>query len=148
LGFAKAILDTMQNWSDSTQLGMNTFSNRVPEIRLSKMEGGINLSMTSTVIDNIASRGADAAVLLDGFDLPAHQVDRAQMSLRLLEDLLTGMQESLQEGFMPTIDGLNPTRAEATRRLFDLVASWGDAHPLSSGASPRLQADFRQAPRQ
>ncbi len=144
MGFAKAILETMQNWSDSTQLGMNTFSNRVPEIRLSNMEGGINLSMTSTVIDNLAKRGADAAALLDGFDLPAHQVDRAQMSLRLLDDLLTGM----QEGFTQTIDGLNPTRAEATRRLFDLVASWGDAHPLSSGASPRLQADFRQTPRQ
>jgi hypothetical protein len=87
-------------------------------------------------------------MLLDGFDLPTHQVDRAQMSLRLLDDLLTGMQTSLKEGFMPTIDGLNPARAEATRRLFDLVASWGDAHALSSGVSPRLQADFRQTPRQ
>ena len=56
-GFAKAILETMQNWSDSTQLSMNTFSERVPEIRLGKDQGGINLTMPPTVVTEIADRG-------------------------------------------------------------------------------------------
>ena len=148
LGFAKAILETMQNWSDSTQLGMNTFSDRVPEIRLSKDQGGINLTMPPTVVTEIADRGAAAAALLDPFDLPSHQQDRAEMSLRLLDELLSGMNDSLAGGFSTTIDGLNPLRRNAVGELFTVVGGWADKHPLSSGNSPRLQADLRISPSQ
>ena len=56
VGFVKAILDTMQNWSDTTQLAMRTFSDRVPEIRLQAEEGGMNLAMDPAVIEAIADR--------------------------------------------------------------------------------------------
>lgn len=148
VGFAKAILDTMQNWSDNTQLAMNTFSDRVPEIRLTDTEGGINLAMPSGVIEMLADRGAAAAGLLDDFDLGDHQEARAKMALRMIDALLESLQHSCASGFQPTIDGLNSTRRAATNDLLTLVDIWSTNHPLSSGDSPRLQADLKVAPRQ
>jgi predicted acylesterase/phospholipase RssA len=148
VGFGKAILDTMQNWSDSTQLAMSTFSDRVPEIRLTDSEGGINLAMPAPVIEAIADRGATAAALLDGFDLAAHQDARAKMALRVLDALLESLEHSCATGFQPTIDALNPTRRTAAGEVLALAGEWSASHPLSSGDSPRLQADLRVAPRQ
>ena len=70
------------------------------------------------------------------------------MSLRLLDQLLSEINESLAEGFSTSIDGLNPLRKKAVSGLFTVVGGWGDQHPLSSGDSPRLQADLRISPRQ
>ena len=70
------------------------------------------------------------------------------MSLRLLDELLSGMNDSLVGGFSATIDGLNPLRRNAVGELFTVVGGWADKHPLSSGNSPRLQADLRISPRQ
>jgi len=148
VGFGKAILDTMQNWSDNTQLAMSTFSDRVPEIRLTETEGGINLAMPADVIETIANRGAVAATLLDPFDLAHHQDARAKMALRVLDALLESLEHSRASGFQPTIDGLNPTRRAAAADLLTLVQQWSATHPLSSGDSPQLQADLRVAPRQ
>lgn len=147
-GFVKAILDTMQNWSDNTQLGMNTFSDRVPEVRLDASEGGINLSMPAPVIEKIADRGGQAAALLDAFDLPAHQQARAKMALRQLDGLFESLRQSCADGFGPTLDGLNSTRTAAARDLLHLLDTWAASHPLSSGDSPQLQADLRSTPRQ
>ncbi len=148
IGFGKAILDTMQNWSDNTQLAMNTFSDRVPEIRLDDSEGGINLAMPAAIIERIADRGALAAGLLDQFDLAGHQAARAEMALQVLDGLFDSLQYSCATGFQPTIDELNATRRQAATDLMAIIQNWESAHPLSSGDSPRLQADLRLAPRQ
>jgi hypothetical protein len=148
VGFGKAILDTMQNWSDNTQLGMNTFGDRVPEVRLDASEGGINLAMPAPVIETIADRGGEAAALLDDFDLAAHQDARAKMALRLLDGLFESLRQSCADGFGLTLDQLNSNRRAAAHDLLQLVDSWAAQHPLSSGESPQLQADMRAAPRQ
>jgi hypothetical protein len=70
------------------------------------------------------------------------------MALRVLDALLESLEHSCATGFQPTIDGLNPTRRTAAIDVLTLVRNWSTNHPLSSGDSPRLQADLRVAPRQ
>jgi hypothetical protein len=147
-GFVSSILDTMQNWSDTTQLAMRTFSARVPEIRLDTDEGGINLAMPPDLIEELARRGGEAAALLDGFDFGTHQDRRAQMSLRALDELGEQMRVARVEGFDVVLDRLTPQqRRQAATSLLDLWGEWAATHPLSTGPSPRLQADLRLSPR-
>ena len=102
-GFLGAILDTMQNWSDSTQLGAPGFRDRVIHVRLSADEGGLNLRMRPELIRRVAARGAEAArVLLAHYahrDPPPHTVTgwrnhrwvRYRVALRLIEQSLEGL---------------------------------------------------------
>jgi len=64
LGFLGAIVDTMQNWSDSTQLGTPGFRDRVVHVRLTADEGGLNLRMLPELIHAVAARGREAARIL------------------------------------------------------------------------------------
>ena len=103
LGFLVAIIDTMQNWSDSTQLGAPGFRDRVVHVRLTRDEGGLNLRMRSELIDRVACRGSEAARRLLAHyahrDPPPetvtgwrnHRWVRYRVALRLLEQSLEGM---------------------------------------------------------
>ena len=54
--FVHSILDTMQNWSDVTQLTLPAYRSRVAELRLADDEGGMNLRMPPNLITRIAHR--------------------------------------------------------------------------------------------
>jgi hypothetical protein len=56
-GFLGAILHTMQNWSDNTQIGLPGFRDRIAHVSLGKQEGGFNLRMPEDVIKHLAARG-------------------------------------------------------------------------------------------
>ena len=108
-GFLAAIFDTLQNWSDSTQLGAPGFRDRVVHVRLSADEGGLNLRMRPELIRRVAARGAEAArVLLEHYahrDPPPHTVTgwrnhrwvRYRVALRLIEQSLEGMRAAERE---------------------------------------------------
>jgi predicted acylesterase/phospholipase RssA len=109
LGFLAAILATMQNWSDSTQLGAPGFRDRVVHVRLTRDEGGLNLRMHRDLILRVAARGAEAArVLLAHYahrDPPPHTVTgwrnhrwvRYRVALRLIEQSLAGLAAAERE---------------------------------------------------
>jgi len=62
--FIGAILTTMQDWSDSTQLAIPGYRDRIVAVRLKEGEGGLNLRMAPALIERLAVRGEAAADLL------------------------------------------------------------------------------------
>ena len=62
--FAGAIASAMQNWTDNTLARMPGVRDRVVRVRLNSTEGGLNLNMSAALIDEVASRGEQAAELL------------------------------------------------------------------------------------
>ena len=109
LGFLRAIIATMQSWSDSTQLGAPGFRDRVVHVRLTRDEGGLNLRMRRELILRVAARGTEAArVLLAHYahrDPPPHTVTgwrnhrwvRYRVALRLIEQSLAGLAAAERE---------------------------------------------------
>ena len=55
--FAHAILDTMQNWSDSMQAHVPGYRDRIVAVEHTKDEGGLNLDMDRCTILRLAARG-------------------------------------------------------------------------------------------
>lgn len=60
-GFMMGIVNTMQNWNDNTQSRLAGVRDRVVRVRLEKDEGGLNLNMPPGVINDVATRGGEAA---------------------------------------------------------------------------------------
>lgn len=66
--FAGAILDTMQNWADTSQATLKGYADRVVEVRQTPVEGGLNLRMPEDRILTLAHRGKLAGEELATFD--------------------------------------------------------------------------------
>lgn len=63
-GFYGAVVNAMQNWQDTMQSEAPGFRDRIAHVRLSPQEGGLNLTMPSTVIQTLFDRGELAGELL------------------------------------------------------------------------------------
>ncbi len=61
LGFAGAFIQTMQNWTDSTQSRLPGYRDRIAHVGLTPDEGGLNLNMPPERIDALTKRGGAAA---------------------------------------------------------------------------------------
>lgn len=100
IGFGHAIIDTMQNWSDNTQLRVPGYRDRVAHVSHTDQEGGMNLDMPPCVIDALTERGRCAGEeLVRRFSLPKpdgvvlgwdnQRWVRYRSSMTLLQDWLT-----------------------------------------------------------
>jgi hypothetical protein len=164
-GFAQALRDTVQNWSDNTQVTQRGYAERVVEIRLRAGEGGLNLRMPEDVILALVARGAEAGDrLVEEFEWDPHRVIRYRTATTRLVDALAqldtawthGDYEALLSGY-PERDAAGssylgtPTwrRSDrlATQALLDLVGGWrqADWHALSH-ARPAPAPVVRMAP--
>ncbi|MFK7966126.1 MAG: hypothetical protein AB8C46_19365, partial [Burkholderiaceae bacterium] len=97
-GFFGSIASAMQNWNDTTLARMPGVRDRVVRVRLAKHEGGMNLNMPGSTIEEIAQLGEAAAQLLidryldppdgdcalSGWD--EHRFVRLGTLLKMLED--------------------------------------------------------------
>lgn len=166
VSFAKAIIDTMQNWVDATQITMPGFRDRVVEIRQDHNEGGLNLQMPREVITELAARGADAGRnILDGdadtepFNFDVHRWIRYRNAMSSLDALLTGMRDvwPAQQEFLTTYvppagqpqyppNSLenDRTATEKTIGLADELENLG--HPATGEGVPRPEPDARLIP--
>jgi predicted acylesterase/phospholipase RssA len=73
--FLLSIFDTLQNWTDNTQLMMPGYRERVVEVQLAPNQGGLNLNMDVDVRQALSQRGAEAGVvLLQHYGGPATKV--------------------------------------------------------------------------
>ncbi|MGH4001895.1 MAG: hypothetical protein ACRDTJ_31030, partial [Pseudonocardiaceae bacterium] len=90
IGFVRAILDSMQNWSDNNQSRMPGYRDRIIRILHSKKEGGLNLDMDPTAIENLSSRGEAAGTAFLHFDLAQHRWTRYRSSMAVLEKTTAG----------------------------------------------------------
>jgi hypothetical protein len=165
-GFIGSILDTMQNWNDTTQLSLPGFRDRVVEVRTSDNEGGMNLKMLPETIRNLANRGADAAALLDTFDFELHRWIRYRVAMNVLDDTLTTLTDryptsGTDEGYKDFIHRYGPkpksykftstaqqvADEHATEQLMATAAQWvGADHPAVTDTAPHPRPVLRLVP--
>jgi len=91
VGFVSAILDTMQYWADNAQSTLPGYRDRVVEVHLNDVEGGMNLRMPDGVIAILAEKGRQAAEALETFDFDQHRWIRYLISMGRLHDAVTVM---------------------------------------------------------
>jgi len=90
IGFVRAVLDSMQNWSDNNQSRMPGYRDRIIRILHSKNEGGANLDMDPDAIKNLSKRGEAAGGAFLHFDLAQHRWTRYRSSMAVLEKTTAG----------------------------------------------------------
>jgi hypothetical protein len=67
--FLANIIDTMQNWRDSLQSELPGFRDRICQIRMSKSEGGLSLTMPPAVVQRLIDLGGEGGqTILSIFD--------------------------------------------------------------------------------
>jgi len=171
--FLGAIFNSARNWTDSTQVTMPGYRDRVVEIRQRDNEGGMNLQMPPAVITTLANRGAAAGLNLlhgDGntvppFDFQWHRWVRHRNAMAGLDELLAGMRElwDWQRGFLdadpaPPLPDWVPryplgsaqdrdrfrTAATEIMKLADDLAVLD--HPATKGTVPRPEPELRLIP--
>ena len=157
LGFLRAILGSMQNWSDNTRITMPGFRDRVAVIRQKPGEGGMNLAMEAEVIEGLADRGADAAALFNGFDLDLHKWVRYRVSTAATDDLLATLMSSYADGFGVYLEGYRPVANHFKALAGDKAATEAvlaaarelaiKGNPHTGGTVPRPVPELRITPR-
>ena len=167
VGFVGSILDTMQNWNDTTQLTLPGFRDRVAEVRTLANEGGMNLRMDADVIKGLAVRGANAAALFDQFDLDLHKWIRYRVATNMLDTSLNKLHERYDPpaggGYKQFIDAYGKTTSHyrfdddgfraadivATGELMDAAGTWITAgDPATHPEHPKPQPLLRVVPPQ
>ncbi|MBS1495103.1 MAG: patatin-like phospholipase family protein [Bacteroidetes bacterium] len=112
LKFLKSLMNTMQNWTDHTQVKMPGYRDRIVSIHLSPDEGGLNLNMPEEVITHLSERGMYAGELLrDRFtgtsghpmDWNNHRWIRYRTTMCMLENYLKNIEKKFEE-FDPNIE--------------------------------------------
>ncbi len=159
LAFFNAIIQTLHNWSDNTQLRVPGFRDRVAHVRLRKDEGGLNLKMSRELILRLAERGRHAALqLIDGF-LPrsAYQHDttwqnhrwvRFRTSFTLIEETLVGLLRSHRRfqdqptsidalhGQAPSYSYRSKKRTQASREAYQRIIALAESLETLRGQQP------------
>jgi len=104
--FLRSIVTTMQGWSDSMQLAIPGYRDRIVAVRLARDEGGLNLRMAPEVIRRLAARGEAAGAMLlahyAGAAPPAgtvtgwrnHRWVRYRVAMRVLGEALDGLRNA------------------------------------------------------
>jgi len=134
LGFPGAIVRTMQNWVDSTQVQLPGYRDRVVHVRLTGSEGGMNLAMPPPRIKALSDRGRCAGELLrDRFDWDRHRWTRFRTALSRLQHSLESMRAAYRG---------KPGQDETFERFLARYAGAPASYPLKAPdvADPSLRA--------
>lgn len=164
-GFASALRDTVQNWSDNAQVRQKGYADRVVEIRLDKSEGGMNLTMGRDAIDRMVARGGRAGEELLAFDADwrLHQVVRYRIAMARLTEALEifghHFDEADYDGLLKHLPNDGPASSfvkgvewrkkdrAATDDLLKLVEAWEEAGwPAISKPRPSPSPSIRMSP--
>ena len=163
--FVNALVRTMQNWVDASQVTMPGFRDRVTELRTRPGEGGLNLRMKQELVEELAERGSLAALEFADFDFSLHQWVRYRAAMNALSDSFDMMgtrwrEMGDEEGYRRLIARyagtpgdyrLDPVDAradaEATEQLMSVVEQWERAgYPATALAVPEPRPRLRQMP--
>lgn len=108
VGFLKAVLDTMQNWTDNGLTRIPGYRDRVVTLYHDSEEGGMNLEMDAETIGRLTERGQWAGWRLrTEFDFENHRWVRYRSIMELLQIFLA----EYRDGFGATGPGV-PTSFE------------------------------------
>ena len=94
--FVGALLNTLQNWSDSMQARVPGYRDRIVAVEHTKVEGGMNLDMPPGIVSGLAERGQYAGLRTDTFDFTNHRWVRFRSLLQTLGDLIEPARTPLQ----------------------------------------------------
>lgn len=129
-GFVTAMVNTMQNWVDNSQLKMPGFRDRIAHVYLTEEEGGLNLEMKEKAIAFITERGRLAGKLLrdrfTGVDTDCvltwdnHRWIRYRSTMTLLEKYLHDIVRACAQG-----------NGSTSRTYVDLAQRHAGEPPLS-----------------
>ncbi len=163
-GFAQALRESVQNWSDNTQVTQRGYAERVVEIRLRPGEGGLNLRMDPDVIMALVARGAEAGDKLLEFEWDPHRVIRYRIAMTRLTDALESLdvawtvrdyaqllehypfKHALASSYLDT-KGWRPVDLAATLHLLQTVQDWREADwPALREDRPTPAPVIRMAP--
>jgi predicted acylesterase/phospholipase RssA len=165
VGFISAVVRTMQNWVDASQITMPGFRDRVTELRTGEGEGGLNLRMKKELIDKLAKRGSSAALEFADFDFSLHQWIRYRAAMNALSESFDMMdtrwhEVDNEEGYKRLIARYAGTPgdyqlapadaladAQATEQLMAVVDQWEQAgYPATAPRVPEPKPRLRQMP--
>ena len=76
MDFVAALLSAMTDWADNQQANLLTARQRIVQIPLGKLEGGLNLTMPKCRINSLVKRGAKAGKVFASFDFEQHRWTR------------------------------------------------------------------------
>jgi predicted acylesterase/phospholipase RssA len=95
--FLGSIFTTAQNYRDTLQSILPSYSERIAQVWLDPDEGGMNLTMEVTKIESLAAKGTTAGELLADMNFDAHRCIRLRVLMKVLckeiEDLRIGYPE-------------------------------------------------------
>jgi predicted acylesterase/phospholipase RssA len=169
-GFLGAILNTMQDWRDNLQATAAGYRDRIVHIKLRPDEGGLNLNMPRSVIDNLSDRGRIAGQkILKQFDFSSHIYARYRITMCALEKYLNDLNHSWTiplpqdtEGqdyirgtkvpphYQPRSQSLRQLMLAALTQLVNLSQSWQSARgnqSFSKDGAPRPEPILRNQPK-
>lgn len=166
VGFVRAIVATMQNWVDSTQMKLPGYHDRVVHVQFEDDEGGLNLEMPSGVIANLTRRGQVAGrMLVEQFDWNRHRWTRYRTAFSEIQKVLAGLERSWEnktgedgrsfEQFLGARDFQAPPYAlghgeralRATREFVALGQGWREEGVNFLSGAPRPDPELRIRPR-
>ncbi len=82
--FLGAIFNSAQNYHDTLQSMLPSYSERIVQVWLDPDEGGMNLAMDANKIRSLIDKGELAGSKLAGMDFDAHRCMRLQVLLKVL----------------------------------------------------------------
>jgi predicted acylesterase/phospholipase RssA len=167
IGFFSSIVHTMQNWRDELQFPYPGYRDRIVQVSQLKDEGGLNLDMKKTHIDNLSDAGEYAAErLIERFFPPEapmsagwknHREVRLRTFLGVLEEMALALKPKLADGrWNGVVDGISSDTysqqhdelaKECLKRLADLGVFLGSDGCSLQERAPRPRASMRIAPR-
>jgi len=97
LAFATAIFGVAQNYRENMQTKLPSYRERVVQICLDDIEGGLNLTMPQKVIENVVKKGKQAGVILrNDFQLDQHNWVRFLVLMGQLEQNIMEIEEAIK----------------------------------------------------
>jgi hypothetical protein len=143
-GYIGAILDSIRNWHDNTQMAVPGFRDRIVHVKLSPDEGGLNLNMKPEKVRDLSDRGKFAGQRLrerfgvagatrTGLNWNTHRWTRFRTSMMLL-------QKSMQQA-----DRAFAAADPAYPGYTDLVNRTADQNPATGYWWPRAPQTFQKS---
>jgi predicted acylesterase/phospholipase RssA len=96
--FFPQVLNAARNWRDNMQAELPGYRDRICQIRLTKNQGGLNLTMDQATVELLIDRGAEAGALVcdpKQFSWPRHGFTRFLTLMQMLQEGLGGARKRL-----------------------------------------------------
>ncbi|HEV7854807.1 MAG TPA: patatin-like phospholipase family protein [Mycobacterium sp.] len=152
--FVGAILDTMQNWTDSMQAHVPGYRGRIVAVEHTKHEGGLNLDMDEPTIMRLAKRGQCAGQRTETFDFTNHRWVRFRSLLQTMQEFLAPAQsqlaadpDDLQPTYTQMINDI-PSNPSSYRNPWndDTRAAFTDVKAALSALADKYQSVDQESP--